>query len=165
MASVNDPRFGAFDPSVSGFWDATLTYGDRQVEIDLTIDGNDLNADTLQSVLRRSEDLAKLDPIARDAIHRNAESGEESSAIIYYEHHLEELEATALRSLFGTEDREAIDSSTFFSKLALVRVGLYPENEDAQILLDYSLGTDITNYVLCVSFDTNGEISAVDLES
>lgn len=164
MSAVNDPLFGALDPKAPGSWNATRSHDGRDVAFDLTIAGKELALDALERALQRVSDLAPLDRAARAAIQRD-EDDEDAAANVYYDHHLEELEDADLVAVFGASDRDAIDRDAFLSKLVLVRVGLYPERPDSALLLDYSIGPDVTNYVLCVAFDAEGAVTGVDVES
>jgi hypothetical protein len=166
MANIVHPILGAFDPSASGFWDATVSFGGRDVIFDLTIDGSDVTAADVDHLPHKSEDLEPLDRAARLAILSDAQSGDDdSAATLYITHHQRELSAADFARVFGTNNPDLADSKTLLSRLVLVRIGLYPENEDRQILLDYSIDPEATNYLLCVSFDSSGHPTAVDLES
>jgi Protein of unknown function (DUF2004) len=49
--------------------------------------------------------------------------------------------------------------------LHLVRVGLYPGEREGCLVLDYTIGRDITNYLLVVSLNDAGLVVEVDMES
>ena len=68
-------------------------------------------------------------------------------------HHQKVLSADDFRRLFGTDRPDLGNLGPLLSRLVLVRVGLYPEDEDQRILLDYSIGPDVTDYLLSVSFN------------
>ena len=55
------------------------------------------------------------------------------------------------------------DLEPLLSRLFLVRVGLYPEDEDQRLLLDYSIDPDVTDYVLSVSFNLKRQPTGVGL--
>ena len=85
--------------------------------------------------------------------------------MLYLTHHHEELPPEDYRRLFGVSAPDLANPQPLLSRMALVRVGLYPENDDRRILLDYSIDPDTTNYLLCVAFNSVGKPVAVDLES
>jgi hypothetical protein len=166
MATVLHPILGAVEPSAPGFWDATVTFGGHAVRFDLTIDGSDLAAADLNDLPQKAEDLMSLDRKARAAILHDAQSGDEDAAAqLYITHHQSVLSASDFQRLFGTSRPDPADFAAILSRVVLVRVGLYPEDADRRVLLDYSIDPDATNYLLCVSFDSGGEPTAVDLES
>lgn len=158
--------FGQIDPATPGFWDATLTLGGRDITVDLTIDSPGLTEQDLHDLPQKPEDLVALDRAARIAILSDADSGDDDSAsTLYLSHHESELPVADLQRLFGTDKPSAADPEAMFSRLILVRVGLYPEDEDRRVLLDYSIDPNVTQYLLTVSFDSNRDPIAVDLES
>ena len=87
----------------------------------------------------------------------------ESEAVkMYMEHHLEELEQADINKLFGTTE---VSSDQFLSKLALCRVGIYPDSDEDFAVFDISLPEDVTDYLLVVRFSVDGEISYISMES
>jgi hypothetical protein len=166
MSNVSHPILGTIDPTGPGFWDATITFAGRGVFFDLTIDGEELTAADLGDLPQQPEELEPLDRAARLAILEDARSGDEdAAAFLYVTHHQKVLSAGEFQRLFGTDRPDLTNLEPLLSRLALVRVGLYPEDEDQRILLDYSIGPDVTDYVLSVSFNLKRQPTGVSLES
>ena len=165
MTHAQHSLFGTIDPSTPGYFEATSSFEGHDITLDLTIEGTELPLEELEAVLARVDDLASLDKHARGAIRRESKAGEDTGAGQYVRHHIDELPPEALRTLFGTEDRSRIKPQDLLAKLFIVRVGIDADTPDAQVLIDYSLGREITSYVLCVSFDDAGKPCAVDFES
>jgi hypothetical protein len=166
MATVRHPILGALDPSAPGYWEAAVDFSGRLVAFDMTIDGSDLTAADLHDLPQKPGDLMPLDRAARAAILRDARSGDDDAAAwLYVTHHQSELSALDFQRLFGTDSPDRSNVAAILSRLVLVRVGLYPENEDQRVLLDYSIDPDATNYLLSVPFDSSGQPTSVDLES
>ena len=166
MAKAVHPILGAIDTSAPGFWDATIAFGGRTVTVDLTIDSSDVSAALIEDLPQTSNDLEPLDRIARVEILRDAQSGDDdAAAALYLTHHRDVLPPGEFQRLFGTADPDPANAEALLSRLVLVRVGFYPENEKSRVLFDYSIDSEATNYLLCVSFDSRGQPTAVDLES
>ena len=166
MVKIVHPILGAIDPSVPGFWNTTVTFGGRAVAVDLTVDGAGLTSAELNKLPRMVEELRPLGRAARLAILQDARSGDDDSAAkLYITHHHDELPGPDFARLFGTDIPDLAQPDALLSRLVLVRMGLYPENEDRPFLLDYSIDPDATNYLLSVSFDSNRQPLAVDFES
>ena len=92
------------DPSSPGFWDATITFAERGVFFDLTIDGEELTAADLADLPQQPEELEPLDRAARLAILEDARSGDEdAAAFLYVTHHQKVLSPDDFRRLFGTD--------------------------------------------------------------
>jgi hypothetical protein len=51
------------------------------------------------------------------------------------------------------------------SKLHLVRVGLYPDSEDEFAIFDYSIGQELTQYLVVINTNEDGEIDYMTMES
>jgi hypothetical protein len=47
----------------------------------------------------------------------------------------------------------------------LVRVGFYPDEDGYFAICDYSFGREITNYVVVITLDKNGELLDMTVES
>jgi hypothetical protein len=166
MGDVIHPILGTIDPSGPGFWDATITFAERGVFFDLTIDGEELTAADLADLPQQVEELESLDRAARRTILEDAQSGDEDgAAILYVTHHQKVLSASEFQRLFGTDRPDLGNLAPLLARLALVRVGLYPEDEDQRILLDYSIDPDATDYVLSVTFNLKRQPTGVSLES
>lgn len=101
-------------------------------------------------------DLEPLDRAARATILSDAQSGDaDAASILYLTHHYDVLSPEDYRRLFGVIAPDFINPQPLLSRLVLVRVGFYPEQDDRRILLDYSIDPDATDYLLCVHFDRN----------
>ena len=164
MTVVQHAALGDIDCSEPGLWEGEIELDGRKVRIDLTIDEEEVSPELLENLLRMTDDLTSLDQAARGAILVDARGDDGAPAALYASHHLTELGDEVLDRLFGTHDRASLKPEALLERLSLVRVGLYPEAE-LPLLLDYSLGSEITNYVLCVSCSSDGVPEGVDLES
>lgn len=164
MAEVTHPLLGAIDLSKPGYWNAEVNFAGRVVNVDLTIEEPDLSTSALGKLPQSLRDLEPLDRAARAAILSDAQSGD-SAAVLYLTHHHDELSREEYHRLFGVTEPDLTDPAPLLRRLVLVRIGLYPAQDERRILLDYSIDPDTTNYLLCVAFDSGGHAVAVDLES
>ena len=128
-------------------------------QVDIAFDGSRVDAAVFGRLTRHGVSLEALDHKARAGM--RAEYAEEDSAVrLYAEHHRDELGA-----VFG--EAGSIDLEAFLAALGLVRVGFSLESEpdDSGVILDYSIGAEVTNYLLAVSFDEDGELEDISMES
>jgi hypothetical protein len=107
--------------------------------------------------------LALFDATSREALLR--EQGDGSAVRLYIDHHLSELPAPVLQSLFATTRASEIMPALFLTRMVLERVGLYPADETRTAVFDYTLDQDATNYLVAVSFDAEGVVTSIDMES
>ena len=74
-------------------------------------------------------------------------------------HHLEEIEATYWEKQFGMakpESDQILDSLVLKSEF---------EEDDEIDTFDFTLPGEVTDYVICVTFDDEGEIVDISMES
>src|SRR5688500_961069 len=84
---------------------------------------------------------------------------DEYGATLFVSHHLAELYPSYWKENFqtaGPEPQQILDALVLRSDL---------EDDDDIDSLDFSLPGDVTDYVLCVSFDEAGEVADISMES
>lgn len=86
------------------------------------------------------------------------------TVIFYLNHHLEEFKKE-LSNLVNFDNTTTEPEQQLLTKLKLVRVGLYPDSEDNFVTFDYSIGQDITNYLVVTNTDENGQLDYMTMES
>jgi hypothetical protein len=149
------------DPVQGASWQKTFAVGGRDVEVDLTVENA---ADATRERLDRSAQfvtrLAELDALARSYLRRSHDQESDSAVTLYMTHHLSELSAETLTTIFA-KSKEAISIDDFLAGTFLHRVGL----SDESATFDYTIGRETTPYVLVVRFDEEGEVVGADMES
>jgi hypothetical protein len=107
-------------------------------------------------------ELSRRTKIAREAIKRSlgTEAGE-YGATLFAAHHLDELD----RSYWQAHLK--IDKPTLAQVLELLCLQSHrsDDDDDGSDTLDFALPGDVSNYVLCVRFDEDGEIDEISMES
>jgi hypothetical protein len=145
-------------------------YASTQVEVD----GQEVRVGvTFQESVRRellerlapvAADIRRLDLDARQSLRENLARGQEDDAMpMYRSHHIAELEPSLARRFFDVDRSDPAVDEVFLGSMRLVRVGIYPESE--QIVCDYTISADVTDYVVAVTFGSNGKVQGVSLES
>jgi hypothetical protein len=127
--------------------------------VDITFDGTSMDAAAFGRLARHGVDLEALDHKARAGM--RTEFAEADSTVRFYaEHHRD-----ALGTAFGEDG--SIDLETLLAALSLVGIEfcLDLELEDSGIILDYSIGAEVTNYLIAVSLDEDGELEDISMES
>ncbi|WEI20161.1 DUF2004 domain-containing protein [Acinetobacter proteolyticus] len=109
-----------------------------------------------QAIVERREQLA------RHAMQEALENQQaEDSVELFIQHHLEEIESAYWQKHFGTS------TPTPLKVLSLLVLDHQWENEGLAThdMLDFTLPDGITNYVICVSFDSKGQVIDIAMES
>lgn len=100
--------------------------------------------------------------IARAAMRTALENQQaEDSVELFIQHHLEEIEPDYWEKHFGTSQPNCLQ---VLEHLVLVHQFEYEDLETME-MLDFSLPEEVTNYVICVSFDAKGEVIDISMES
>ncbi|TVT87530.1 DUF2004 domain-containing protein [Acinetobacter colistiniresistens] len=109
-----------------------------------------------QAMVEHREQLARI--AMREAL-ENQQA--EDSVELFIQHHLEEVEPAYWQKHFGTSTPTSLQVLEF---LVLDHQweedGLEPHD-----MLDFTLPDEITNYVICVSFDAKGQVIDIAMES
>jgi hypothetical protein len=107
-------------------------------------------------------ELSRRTQIALEAIRRSldTEAGE-YGATLFAAHHLEELDQSYWQAHLNS------DKPTPAQVLGLLCLLAHrsDDDEDGLDTLDFSLVGDVSNYVLCVRFNENGELDEISMES
>jgi len=88
------------------------------------------------------------------------ESASDSSISLFIAHHLEALEATYWQKQAGTPrpaPKAVLD-------LLVLRSHWGEDDEEGLDFFDFTLPGDVTDYVISVQFDENGDIEAIEME-
>jgi hypothetical protein len=152
--------FGPLRATADGVaWEGRVDLGGAPVLLELT-SGADVTSAQLDAVAIFPRDLRRFDAAAREALLRDADD-EDGVVRLYIDHHLAEFPAETLASLFGA----APSAGAFLAAMVLHRVALYPDDRHGAAVFDYTLGRDVTTYLLVVCFDAHGAVASLDMES
>lgn len=165
MTVIEHPLFGTVDLATAGEWDAKLRFGGHEIDVTLTLDEPSSAPGEVEARLSLLDELTLRDREAREAMAGEATGGEDNASGLYIAHHRDELPQGEWEQLFGAIEPNDVDAECFLAQLQVVRVGLYPDAEDRCLLLDYTLPDGVTNYLLSVSFDHNGQLADIEMES
>lgn len=89
---------------------------------------------------------------------------DEETTLEYIEHHIDELDDLSIEKLIKDTDQDKPITERLLSTLKLQRIGFRFDDEEFAAW-DYTLGSDITNYILAVYTDKNGKVTDFSIES
>jgi hypothetical protein len=139
-------------------WDATVEWAGHRVELVFRPGDAPLDASQVQVLADLAARLADLDRSSRLAMrHDHGEYG----LGLYFEHHRDELGEAGLAAALGIA--APVNAEQFIEALRLSYVSVGPD--EPPMTLDYTIDTDLTNYVLAVSMNNDGEVVAIVMES
>ena len=166
MAEYALPYFGNLPTeNLEEYYDVDIELNGNEIQVDLNFENQTVDTLILDKVKNFIEKLEKFDKLNKTYILDDYNDEDGDTVKFYLEHHLEELDKEELTKLVNFNDTITEPEQQLLSKLKLVRVGLYPDNEDNFAIFDYSIGKDITNYLVVINTDENGQLDYMTMES
>ena len=152
MANVKLPHFGVLDSdALDEYYDAAVDFNRTQIQIDLNFETKTIDIDRLKIVSHFIENIRIHDLNNQKYIESDFTDEGGNTVKEYLEHHIEELPTDELKLLVGADVKPNDQAKILLKKLYLVRVGLYPDSKDQFAIFDYSLGQELTNYLVVVN--------------
>ena len=142
-----------------------IEWADGVIDLSIWVDGAGPDREVLDELARYITDLPAFDQAARAAMH--ADLPEEESAVqLYVEHHQEEL-GTAV-----PPSTEAFLAAVRLSGLSLRAADAIDTNNTdtddiggGEAVLDYTIGEDLTQYVIAVTLGADSVVRTIAMES
>lgn len=164
MSKYNLPPFGELDTeSLDSYYDVDIDFEGRSIQLDLNFGDETLDTKQLDIVKDFITKLSEFNKKNLVAIHEDFDNGDTVKE--YIEHHLEELVKEDLAALIDLNNKKVNQDLQLLARLQLVRVGLYPDGEEQFAIFDYSIGQELTNYLVVLFTDEKGELDYMTMES
>jgi len=109
-----------------------------------------------QAIVKGREQLAR---VAMRAALENQQA--EDSVELFIQHHLEEIEPAYWEKYSGS----AVPTQLQVLDLLVLADQWENDEVDSREMLDFTLPDEITQYVICVSFDAKGQVIDISMES
>ncbi len=167
MPTFDIPVVGAVDfPNNSeGYWEFELPMRGGDVPVDINVEGEAFTKAMLEEIRPFIADAVRFDEISRDVFRLDYSEKPEGTVGIYLSHHAEELSEKELLKIFGIDDPDDLTIDHLLDALQLKRIGLYPGDESFVAVFDYTIDEEATDYLLSVTFDKDGEVAGLSMES
>ncbi len=166
MAQYLLPPFGKLDPAkLEEYYDGEIKFNGQEIQIDLNFENDSIDPKQLDAVKKFIDSLSAFDKRNKEYIEQDYADEDADTVKTYVQHHLEEIDKDELSDIVDF-DNESIDPEIQLMKaLRLIRVGLYPDSGDQFAVFDYSIGEDLTNYLIVINSDENGNPDDITMES
>ena len=166
MSSYTLPYFEPLESTnLEPYYDVDIEFNGRQIQIDLNFDEKEIDASRLDTVKRFIENIQKFDEQNKTYFLDDYNDEEGDTVKFYLEEFWAEIDQEQFSEATGFEAGDDEPERRLLEKLHLVRVGLYPDNDDVFAIFDYSIGTDFTNYLIVINTDEKGEMDYMTMES
>jgi hypothetical protein len=157
------PHFGEIETdSLEEYYDVDIDFEGRTIQLDLNFEEGTIDPKRLDLVKTFIGQISAYNTKNKTTIASDFAGGDTVKE--YIDHHLAELAKEDLATLIDADSKVSPDQQ-LLSKLQLVRVGLYPGSEEQFATFDYSIGQEITNYLVVLFTDENGEVEYMTMES
>ncbi len=166
MAKYILPHFGQLETTqLDEYYEAEISLKDITVQVDLNFDSTQIEPARLDIAKRFIEQLPDFD--FRNKKYLEQDYADESADTVrtYLEHHLDELGEEELSALIDYSIKKISPEKQLLKKLQLVRMGLYPDSEDQFAIFDYSIGPELTQYLVVIFTDESGNPEYITMES
>lgn len=163
MSTIKLPYFGVIDPSsLDEYYDVDIEFYGAAIQIDLNFDNKMIDLKRLEISKHFIENIRIHDLNNKKYIQSDFEDGD--TVRPYLENHVEELATDDLEALIGANKKSADQPKLLLKKLNLIRVGLYPDSEKQFATFDYSIGKNLTNYLVALVTDEHGNPGYITME-
>ena len=166
MATIKLPHFGILDAdSLDEYNDVDIEFNGTDIQVDLNFDNKTIDIKKLETASQFIENIRIHDLNNRKHLQNDFDDKHGETVRFYIENHIEELAVDDLEELIGSNTKTADQPKLLLKKLNLVRVGLYPDSETQFATFDYSIGKALTNYLVVIVTDKNGNLDYITMES
>lgn len=166
MAKIKLPHFGQLDSDhLEDYYDVVIDYNNRELQIDLNFESSLIDAAKLEIARKFIEQFADFDFRNKKYIEADFKNPNGEAVETYIIHHLENLDQDDLDELVDFSNKRIPKEEQLMAKLHLVRLGIYPDSNDQFAVFDYSIGAEITQYILALVIDEFGNLNFISMES
>lgn len=166
MKEYTLPYFGKLPTeNLEEYYSVSIDFNGNEIQIDLNFENKNTETFQLDKVKSYLENIDKFNELNKTYLSDDYNDEEGDTVKFYVEHHLEEVGKDELSALINFDDPTLGPEQQLLKKIELVRIGLYPDSEDNFAILDYSIGEDLTNYLVVINTDENGQLDFMTMES
>ncbi len=166
MANYSLPHFGDIDPDdLEDYYDVEIEFEGKEVEISLKFERETIDISRLAIVRAVLEKIADFHNKNKANIEQDYKSDDGDTVRAYVEHHLEDIPKNELNGFIDFENKSLPPEFQLMKALHLVRIGFYPDQSDQFVVFDYSISSDLTDYLVVINTNDQGELDYMTMES
>lgn len=166
MTEYTLPHFGKLSTgNLEEYYDIDIEFNGDEIQIDLNFEDKTIDTSTMDKVKNFIGNIDKFDKLNKTYILNDYSDEDRDTIKFYLEHHLEEISKDEISTLINFDNILTEPEQQLLTKLKLVRVGLYPHDEDNFAIFDYTIGRELTDYLVVIKTDENGQLDYMTMES
>lgn len=168
MAEYTLPYFGKLQTeNLEEYYNVDIEFSGKEIQIDLNFENKTIDIVTFDKLKNFVENITKFDKQNQGYIKSDFDDEHGDTIKEYVTFHIEELGDDFLGQIDISRDNTDKEQA-FLKKLYLTRVGLYPDGKyDTSYfaVFDYSVNKDLTDQLIVVKTDENGNLDHLSWES
>ncbi len=158
------PFFGEITLSnARGYEIDDVKINDNIVSIDLNFEEDKINPESLKSVRKILNNISDIDKKIKKQILEYLD--EDGVVKEYFKFHIDEIDSETLNDYIKDTDQNLSIELRLFSKTKLKRIGFYPDSPKSIAVFDYRVFSELSDEILVIVLDRNGEIEKITIES
>jgi len=158
------PFFGTITLSNARDYEVdNIKINDNSVSIDLNFENDQISSKSLISVRNILNNIADIERKNKSQILEYID--EEGMVKEYFNFHVEEIDPQTLNDYLKDADQNLTTELQLLSKTKLKRIGFYPDSPKSIAVFDYRVLSELSDEILVVVLDENGEIKRITIES
>ncbi len=166
MAKYILPHFEELDTeNLEEYYEVEIPYNNDIIEIDLNFENKTTHTARLDLVKQFIDNIPNFD--AQNKKHIQADYADKDCDTVkdYIGYHLDELDRNDLKQIVDFNLKTINPKLQLVKALHLVRVGLYPDSEDQFAIFDYSIDRNLTDHLVVIFTNEQGEMDYMTMES
>ncbi len=164
MTLIKLPLIGFIDiASLEILYTGAGELNGKNFSIDLNFDNNITSTETADSIRHFIDNIRIHDINNRKKI--EFDFFEEDTVAEFIDHHVVELSTADIAELIGKNVKPELQPEALLKKMRLIRVGIYPESKEQFAIFDYSFGDELTDQIIAIDTDNNGNFIQLNWES
>lgn len=166
VRNLENPDFSKVDiQKLEDYYDWTLNYGERKLNLDLNFETDSTNQSELNQIMEFVKKIPEFDNQNRNYIESDF-AQDVSMTSDYLNFYLDELDESELGGIIDLGNRKKSRNSLLMEQLNLIRVGIYPQ-ASYFATFDYSIDIDgePCNQLLVLNINQDGTLDYITWES
>lgn len=164
MITYTLPYFGEIDlDELDNYYDVDIEFEGEPIQLDINSESGSADKELMDTVKMFIENLSAYKVKANEAIIADFKNDE--TVKDYIDHHLEVIDEDESDIILKDTDKKLSKEEQLLSLLHLVRVGFYLDDQEEFAVFDFTIGREITDYLVVVKFNRQGGVEYIEMES
>jgi len=151
--------------NLKDYYEKSILIDGNDIKLDLNFEAKETNNVELNLTNEFIAKLETYDKKNQTEFYNDFTNNAESTIKEYIEHHLDELNNEEVNSIIKDDNSSDSNDKKLLKSLKLKRIGIYPYDKENFAIFDYTISEELTQYLITVYLNSNGEIMDISMES